>query len=50
MKKAGKPDLNPNILTVKKLRNTWGGVKPFLRVKDSAKVYNRKKVKKQTEE
>ncbi len=45
MKKTLRKDLNPNILTAKKLRNNWGGVKPYTRVKESAKAYNRKKSK-----
>lgn len=29
-----------------KSRGTWGYIKPVTRVKDSKKVYNRKKIKK----
>lgn len=50
MTKARKTDMTPNIITMKKLRNSWGGVKPFSRVKESAKVYNRKKAEKDTGE
>lgn len=50
MNKTHKPDLNKtNILTLKKIRNDWGGVKPYTRVKESAKAYNRKKKQLDTE-
>jgi hypothetical protein len=48
--KKGKKDLSPGILSVKKLRVDWGDVKPYTRVKDNAKAYSRKKIKKQLED
>lgn len=33
-----------------KIRNTWGYIKPFTRIKGSKKIYNRKKVKSNNKE